>query len=94
MPPEVGKRAERFFQWRHWIEAMYLVEIDVIGIQTLEACFHFLHDVEARQPHLVRTASHSPEDFCGNHHILAPDSQRFCRASSPIRRPSTHLRYR
>ncbi|MEJ7605704.1 MAG: hypothetical protein WKF37_05430, partial [Bryobacteraceae bacterium] len=55
-----------FFDRSFVIEAMDLVEVDVIGLETAQAVFDSVHDVLAGQAALVGIVSHGVEDFGGD----------------------------
>src|SRR5579871_1187615 len=74
---QIGERAERFFKRRQWIEAVNLIEIDVIRIQAQQAGLGFLHDIQPRESDLIGTFAHAAVDFGRNHHILALRAERF-----------------
>ncbi len=55
---------------------MYLIEVDVVGTQSLQAGFDRLHDVQARQPDVVRALPHPSPYLGGDDDVLAPTGER------------------
>ena len=55
---------------------MNLVEVDVIGVEPLEAGFDAVDDVEAREADLVRSGAGPAANLGGEHDIVAPAFNR------------------
>jgi hypothetical protein len=68
---EVVKRAQRFFQGRHPIVGMYLVEVDVIRLQALQAGPDRIHDVPTRCAAIVWSGARRIEHFGRDDDVLA-----------------------
>jgi len=59
--------ADGFVKWRLGVEAVALVEIEVVGSEPLEARMTRFHDVLARQALVVGPLGHGEKDFAGQH---------------------------
>ena len=57
------------------IEAVDLVEVDVIEAEPLQAGGDLIHDVTARQADRVRAGPHAAAHFGGDDHVLARDAE-------------------
>ena len=68
---DVVQRAQRLFDRRVVIEAVDLVEIDVIGAEPAQAVVDGVQDVLARQAALVRVVAHRVEDLGGDDDAVA-----------------------
>ncbi len=64
------QRFQRLFNRRVVIEAMDLIEVDVIRAQPAQAVVDGVHDVFAREALLIRIVAHGVEDFGGDHHTV------------------------
>ena len=53
------------------IEAMDLVEVDIIGAEPAQALIDLEEDVFAGQTGAIRTGAHSIKDLSGDDHFLA-----------------------
>ena len=62
---------ERFLNRRVIVPAMDLVEVDVIGAESLQAGVDLSHDRLARQAGAIRAGAHPAIDLGGDHDLLA-----------------------
>ena len=67
----VIERAKRFLNRCRRIEAMDLIQVDVIGTQPLQAVVDRMHDVLAGQPPVVRVISHRHVDLRRHNDAIA-----------------------
>src|SRR6185436_21151038 len=69
------ERFERFFDGSGRIEAVNLIEVHVVELQTFEAGVDGMPDVLGRKPLFVGGASHRVEDLGGDDDLLSRQSQ-------------------
>jgi hypothetical protein len=69
---EVGERLHRLLERRLVVEAVRLVEVDVVGLQPLQRAVDRLHDVLARQAAVVGPGAGRPVDLGEDLQRLAP----------------------
>ena len=72
---EVVERPQRLVDRRHRVGAVQLVEIDMIGLQPLQAAIDRVHDVAARGAALVGALAHGAMDLGGDHDIRPLDAE-------------------
>ena len=65
------ERFHRLFDRRFIIEAVDLIKVHIIGLQTPQAVIDGMHDVLARKPALVGIVAHGVEDLGRNHDTIA-----------------------
>ena len=68
----VMQRLQRFLDRRRVVEAVDLVEIDIIGAEPAQAVVDLVEDRLARQAGAVRAGAHAVEHLGGEHDVLAP----------------------
>ena len=68
---ELVERAHRLLDRCGRVEAVDLVQVDVIELQALQACLHPVEDVAARRAAHVRAGAGFAEDLGGHHHLVA-----------------------
>ncbi len=68
---DIVQRLAGLFDGRVLVEAMDLVEVDVIDAEALEAGVDGGHDVLAREAAVVGRVAHGVEDLGGNHQLFA-----------------------
>ena len=71
----VVERPQRLLERRDGIEAVDLVEIDVIEAEPLQAGRDLIHDVAARQPDRVRARPHPAAHLGRDDDVLALDAE-------------------
>ena len=71
----VVERPQRLFERRDGVEAVDLVEVDVIEAEPFQAGGDLIHDVAAREADRVRPLSHPGAHFGGDDHVLALDAE-------------------
>ena len=71
LPDQVVERAQRFLDRRQRIVIVLLVEIDVVGLQPLQAGFDGGHDVAPRRALLGAVVAHRLGIFGRQHDVLA-----------------------
>ena len=71
MTHEDVERFQRLLDRRERVEAVDLVEVDVIELQPLQARLRLVEDVVARCAALVRPVAHGAEDLGGHHDLIA-----------------------
>jgi hypothetical protein len=81
---ECVERAHRFFDRRGRIEAVNLVQVDVIELQALEARLDAVHDVVARGTARVGGFRRRAEHLGGNHHLVTRHLQVFKREAGDL----------
>ena len=54
------------------VEAVNLVQVDVVGTQAFQAGPHPVHDVRPAQTPVIRAAAHRIVNFGGDHHLFTP----------------------
>ncbi len=64
---------KRLLDRRDGIEAVDLIEIDVVELQPLQAAGDLIHDMAARQADGVRAGAGAAAHFGGDDHVLARD---------------------
>ena len=69
------QRFERFLDRRLRVEAMDLIEIDVIDIEPAQAVIDRVHDMLARKSALIRIVSEWIKNFRGDHEFVAGRSE-------------------
>jgi hypothetical protein len=69
---DVAQRLDGLFDRRVGIEAMDLIEVDIIRAEALQRGVDPLHDVLARQAAGVRPRPHRVEHLRGDHDLVAP----------------------
>src|ERR1700726_1002648 len=65
--------AKRFFDGGNGIVAVDLIQVDMVGLQTAEACLHAVHNVTARSPDVISPRADAAIDLRRDHDILARD---------------------
>ena len=78
------QRGERFFNGRLIVEAVNLVEIDIVCAQPSQAVVNGVHDVLARKPFLVRIVADGKENFSCDHQLVARRPKVFQCASQDL----------
>src|SRR6185312_8034134 len=73
---ESVQRLERLFNRRGEIEAVQVIDIDVIGAESAQAGFAGLNEVIARGAEVVGAFSHAEARFGGNQHRAAATGDR------------------
>ena len=68
---QVVQRAQGLVDGGDGVVAVDLVEVDVIGLQPLQAALNRVHDVPARGAAVIGPWPHVAEHLGGQHHILA-----------------------
>lgn len=53
------------------VEAVQLIEVDIVGPKTPEAAVDCIEDMLARQAAIVDVAAHRMEEFCRDHQLVA-----------------------
>src|SRR5665647_419826 len=78
---EIAERLERLLDGRARVDAMDLVEVDVVGAEAAQAGIDGLHDVLTPEPHVVDVAgagrgrvAHRAAELGGDHDGLAGDA--------------------
>ena len=69
------ERLQRLLDRRRGIEAVDLIEIDMVEPEPLEALLALADDVTARGAARVRTVAHRPEHLGRDHDIVAGDAE-------------------
>jgi len=69
--------ANRLFDRGHGIVAMYLVQIDMVGLQTAETGLHTVHNVAPRSPDVIPSRADAAIDLRRDHDILRGDVKVF-----------------
>ncbi len=77
----IGQCFHGFFDRRHVIEAMDLIEVNVIRLQAGKTGINGMHDVLARETALVGIAAHGKEHLGSNDQFFARLSGLFERAA-------------
>src|SRR3546814_3513673 len=54
---------------------MELIEIDIIGLQSIQALVDRIHDMPARRAAVVRAGAHRSMNLGGDHHVLTLDAE-------------------
>ncbi len=65
------QRGECLFDWRLRVEAVNLVEVNIVCAQPAQAVVNGVHDMFARKPFLVGVVTHGKEHFGCNHQLVA-----------------------
>ncbi len=81
---DVVERLKRFLHRRMRVEAMNLVEIDVVGLQPAQAFVDGVLDMLARKAALVGIVAHGVEDFRGDDEPVARRSEVLQRATDNL----------
>jgi hypothetical protein len=69
--------AKGLFDRGHGIIAMDLVQVDMVGLQTVKTGLHAVHDVAARSPDVIPPRPDATIDLRRDHDILPRDVQAF-----------------
>ena len=85
-PDEIVQRADGFFDRRHRVESVQLIQVDVVGSQTFKAPVHRLGDVMPGGPHVVRPFAAAEGPFGRDQHLVTPASDGL--AEDFFRRPA------
>ena len=72
---QIVERAQRLLDRRDRIEAVDLIEIDVVEAEPLQAAGDLIHDVAARQADRVRPRPGAAAHLGGDDDVLARDRQ-------------------
>ncbi len=72
---QVVEGAKGGLQRRERVETVDLVEVQVVGLEPLQAAVHLVDDVSAAQPRLVDAGRHAPAHLAGQHHLAAVHPQ-------------------
>src|ERR1035441_3869749 len=67
---KIVERPQRLLERRVAVPSMYLVQIDVIGLQPSETALHFAHDVHAGRSAPVEILAHREPDFGGEDNLV------------------------
>ena len=67
---DVVQRFEGLFEWRAVVEAVDLVEVDVVGAEAAKAVVDLGHDRLAREARAVGTFPHHAVDLGGDHDLV------------------------
>ncbi len=73
LPDQIVQAAQRLLERRIAVPSVYLVQVDVIGLQPLQARLRAAHDVHARRPAAVEVLAHREPDLGGQDDLL-PDA--------------------
>src|ERR1019366_372019 len=88
LPHQRIQSRQSFFQRRVRIEAMDLVQINVIGLQAAQTQLDVLENMFTRETFSVRSHAGGKENLSGQYHVIAaafqPFSQNFFRTSVGI----------
>ena len=71
----VVERPQRLFERRDGVEAVDLVEVDMIEAEPLQAGGDLIHDMAAREADSVRPRPHPAAHLGGDDHVLALDAE-------------------
>src|ERR1700676_4969950 len=77
LPHKGVESAKRLFDRGHGIVAMYLVQIDMVGLQAAETGLHSVHNVAARSPDVIPPRADAAIDLGRDHDILPRDVKVF-----------------
>ena len=61
---EIAQRSEHFLDWRFGVEAVQLVQIDVVGSEPPQARVDRLQQMKARRADVVRPGAESERETC------------------------------
>jgi hypothetical protein len=67
----ISSSAKRFFEGRQRIEAVQLIEVDVVQLQALQAGVQLVHQVIARLTAAVGSLAHDAGGLGGDHQFVA-----------------------
>ena len=76
---EIVQRAHGFLHRRQRIEAMQLVEINVVRAQPSQTAFNLFGQMLARRPHVVRRVAEPERAFRRNDHPIATALDRLAK---------------
>src|SRR6478752_1396579 len=69
--------ANRLIDRSHGIDAMDLVQVDMVGLQTAETGLHTVHNVAARSPDVIPSRANASIDLCCDDYIFPRDVKVF-----------------
>ena len=71
LPDQIGKGAERLFKRREAVEAVDLIEVDVVRVETQQTGFDSMENMKAGETYLIGARPHASEHFGRNHDVFA-----------------------